>query len=381
MRILIFSAATGGGHMRTSRAMERYFLDHIPGVEVRIVDSFKEVNKLADKIVCGSYEFMATKAPKLYGFIYDQTQKEGLDISRPLTAMACNGLLPVIREFDPDVIITAHPFAGEMVSHLKGRNKIDIPLVSIMTDYGPHRSYLAKNVDEYIIPAPECVEPLVGLGVSREKLHPYGIPVFELFHPATPDEIPSLRQSLNLDPDPALPTILVMAGSFGVSNIMGIYQSLMALPQQFQLVIITGKNQKLYDSFRSIVGTAPKKVELVYFTDKVEQYMQCSDMIVTKPGGLTISEAIACDLPMVIFNAIPGQEEDNAKFLVGRGMAVQIAKDQDGAEVIGRLLKNPAELAAMHQACKAFDTSRGKQQLVELLTQLAEHHHKEQSGQ
>lgn len=374
MRILIFSASTGGGHMRTSRAMEHYFLNNIPGVEVRIVDAIKEVNKVVDKIICGSYEFMAMEAPKLYGVIYDQTQKDGLDVSKPLTAMACRKLLPVIGEFDPDVIITTHPFAGEMVSHLKSRRKIDKPLISIMTDYGPHRSYLAKNVDAYVVPAPECVEPMVELGVNRKKIHPSGIPVFDVFHPVEQEEVPALRRELELVDDPALPTILLMAGSFGVTNILEIYKSLMELKEQFQLVIITGKNQKLYDAFEKVVSDSPKPVKLVYFTDVVHKYMQCSDMIITKPGGLTISEAIACDLPMVLFNAIPGQEEDNAEFLVNRGMAVRIGKKQNGAEVIQRLLLYPEKLAAMHQACCDCDTSNCRAALGALVQSLSNRH-------
>lgn len=372
MRILIFTAATGGGHKRTSKAMEDYFLRHIPGAEVRIVDAIKEVNKMVDKTICGSYEFMAMRAPKLYGVIYDSTQKEGLDISKPLSAVACRKLLPVITEFDPDVIITTHPFAGEMVSHLKSRRKIDKPLISIMTDYGPHRSYLAKSVDAFIVPAPECVEPMVQMGVQRKKIHPFGIPVFDVFHPVQSEEIPVLREQLGLQTDPNLPTILLMAGSFGVTNILGIYKSLMALEEAFQLVIITGRNQKLYDAFEQEIVDAPKPVFLVFFTDVVQNYMQCSDMIITKPGGLTISEAIACDLPMVLFNAIPGQEEDNAEFLVNRGMAVRIGKNQNGAEVIQRLLHYPEKLDMMKKSVHAFDTSKSRVNLCGLVVSMAQ---------
>lgn len=370
MRVLIFTAATGGGHMRTSRAMENYFSNHLPNTEVKIVDAIKEVNKLIDKIVCGGYEFMAMRTPRLYGFIYGQTQKETLDISRPLTAMACGELMPIIREFRPDVIITTHPFAGEMVSCLKSRGKVTVPLVSIMTDYGPHRTYLAKNVNEYIVPAADCIEPMVKLGVKKEKIHPFGIPVFDVFHPVEKDEIPVIREELGLVADPNLPTILLMAGSFGVTGILEIYKELMALPEKFQLVIITGKNQKLYESFQRATRNAPKPVSLVYFTDVVQKYMQCSDLLITKPGGLTISEAIACNLPMVIFQAIPGQEEDNAAFLTRHGMAVQIGKNQSGAEVIRHLLDNPEKLKKMRQCVADLDTSGCRKNLGELLQKL-----------
>ena len=374
MRILIFTAATGGGHKRTAKAMEEYFELRLPNSQVQVVDAIKEVNKLVDKIVCGSYEFMATKAPEIYRLFYEQTQKEGRDVSKPLSAMACKGLMASITTFDPDIIITTHPFAAEMVSFLKKRNKIDIPLLSIMTDYGPHRAYLATGVDAYVVPAPECVEPMVELGVARKRIFPLGIPVFQVFHPVEDEELPALRKKLELRSDPDVPTLLMMAGSFGVSNIMEIYNSLMTMPEPLQLVIITGKNKKLYNAFIKKTKNAPKPVKLIYFTDVVQEYMQASDLIITKPGGLTITEAIACNLPMVLFNAIPGQEEDNALFLSKRGMAVQIWKDQDGAEVIRRLLQHPERLRQMHQNCVDFDISQCLPNMAKLITSLAEPH-------
>lgn len=370
MRVLIFTAATGGGHMRTSKAMESYLTKYLPDTEVKIIDAIKEVNKLVDKIICGGYEFMAMKTPRLYGFMYNQTQKESLDISRPLSAMACGELMPIIQEFNPDVIITTHPFAGEMVSSLKSKGKVNVPLVSIMTDYGPHRAYLSKRVDEYIVPAPDCVEAMVKLGVAEKKIHPFGIPVFEVFHPAEKEEVPAIREKLGLIPDPDLPTILLMAGSFGVTNILEIYKELMARPGNFQLVIITGKNQKLYDDFQKVTKNAPKPVSLVYFTDVVQEYMQCSDLLVTKPGGLTVSEAIACDLPMVLFQAIPGQEEDNAAFLTRKGMAVQIGKNQSAAEVICELVNHPEKLHEMRQNVHELDTSGCRKNLGRLLQEV-----------
>ena len=366
MRILIFTAATGGGHRRTSQAMAFYFSEHLPQAQVKQVDCLREINILVDKTVCGSYEFMATKAPKMYGKLYNNTQKSKVDVVPVLTALCSRRLLSSIQEFQPDVIITTHPFAGQMVSHLKGLGKVVQPLISIMTDYGPHRAYLADGIDAYIVPCVECKEALVHMGVAPERIYPYGIPVFDAFFERR-DPV-QLRRELGLDPD--LPALLIMAGSFGVSNIMGIYQELEQLSEKFQFVVITGRNRKLYELFEKQAAQAKKPCKLVFFTDAVQSYMQACDLIITKPGGLTISESLASNLPLVVFDSIPGQEKDNARFLVQHGMAVRIRKGDPCGAIVEGLLQNPERLAAMRAACEQFDASQACAKLAALMQSL-----------
>lgn len=368
MNILIFTAATGGGHRRTSQAMCEYFNHHVPGANVRTVDCLKEINKMVDKTVCGSYEFMATKAPKMYGMIYNNTQKPKMDVVPAITAMCSHNLMPCIRAFQPDVIFTTHPFAGQMVSHLKSKGKINLPVLSIMTDYGPHRAYLASHIDAYIVPSPEAKEALVKLDVEESRVFPFGIPISQTFFQER--DRGALRRQFSLEPE--LPVILIMAGSFGVSNIMEIFHDLDASQAAFQLVIITGKNHKLFNTFQNLQGLTKKNFQLVYFTNQVEKYMQASDLLITKPGGLTISEALACNLPMIVFDSIPGQEEDNAAFLVNRGTALRMRKGDSCAELVDPLLLEPERLAELKHACEQFDTSACCAQIAELMNRLSE---------
>lgn len=353
MNILIFTASTGGGHRRASQAMSEYFSQHLPDSQVRTVDCLKEINRMVDKTVCGSYEFMAMKAPRMYGMLYNNTQKPKMDIVPAITAMCSRSMLPSIRESAPDVIITTHPFAGQMVSHLKAKGKITQPILSIMTDYAPHRAYLAPCIDAYIVPSPECKEALRKLKVPENRIFPYGIPISQTFFQHRDQA--SLREGFSLDR--TLPVILIMAGSFGVNNIMEIFHSLDHAAAAFQLLIITGKNRKLFETFQKLEGHTNKSFHLVYFTHEVEKYMQASDLLITKPGGLTISEALACNLPMIVFDSIPGQEEDNAAFLVDRGMALRMRKGDSPAELVDGLLGDPDQLLQMKEACREFDTS------------------------
>ena len=153
---------------------------------------------------------------------------------------------------------------------------------------------------------------------------------------------PSLLKKFGMDTDTR--TILIMAGSFGVTNIMKIYKRLVQVPTAFQIIVITGKNKKLFEAFTPVIEDSPKKTKLVFFTNEVENYMHASDLIITKPGGLTVSEALACNIPLAVFDAIPGQEEDNANFLLSHKMAVRPEKGADAGEIINSLIENNKKL-------------------------------------
>ena len=180
-----------------------------------------------------------------------------------------------------------------------------------------------------------------------------------------------LLRDLRLDPE--LPTVLFMAGSFGGSNIIKLYRELADTEVKMQIIVITGRNQRLYEAFeRELAGGERIPTRLIYFTDEVEKYMHASDLLVTKPGGLTVSEALACNLPMAVFDAIPGQEEDNANFLKIHDMGVRLQKDGDFAGQISSLIKDKKKLQEMRENCQHFDKSQSIPNLLALIRQLVE---------
>ncbi len=365
MRILLLTAATGGGHLRAAHAVEQYIRNNTD-YEVSTVDTLKAVGRLLDKTVCDSYLFMAKKAPALFGRLYKKTNKQNhfSNLVPRLTGLFSNTLLPTIAEYEPDVIITTHPFATEMVADLKKDGLIKAPLICIITDYGAHRAYIADQVDAYVVASEDMLPELRAFGVEAEKVHPFGIPVHDVFFSQS-DKSKTLRE-LKLDPD--LPTLLFMAGSFGVSNIIKLYRSLEAADARIQIIVITGKNKKLYETFEKELAVGTRiPTRLIFFTDEVEKYMQASDLLVTKPGGLTVSEALACGLPMAVFDAIPGQEEDNAEFLATHDMCLRLRKDSDFAEEISSLLREKERLQSMRENCQGFDKSQSIPNMLALI--------------
>lgn len=368
MKILLLTAATGGGHLRASNAVERYIRDNT-GHDVKSVDTLKAVGRFLDKTVCDSYLFMAKKVPALFGRLYKQTNKQNLfsDLVPKLSGMFSNLLLPAIEAYHPDVIITTHPFATEMVSDLKEDGSVTAPLICILTDYGVHRAWIADYVDAYVVASDDMVPELMTFGVPKEKIYPFGIPVHDVFFDR--EDRSMILRDLNFDPE--LPTLLFMAGSFGVSNIIKLYRDLTETNVKMQIIVITGRNRKLYEAFeKELASGARLPTRLIYFTDEVEKYMHASDLLVTKPGGLTVSEALVCNLPLAVFDAIPGQEEDNANFLKTHDMGVRLHKGDDFAEQISSLLMEKQKLQAMRENCEEFDKSQSIPNLLVLIRTL-----------
>ncbi len=370
MKILILSAATGGGHLRASHAIESYIKDNSTGNEVAVIDTLKSINSVLDKTVCEGYHFLATKTPKVFGQLYRKTNEESLlsSLVSRFSSVFSQKLIPLMEEQKPDVIISTHPFATEMVSHLKGKGVVKAPLICLMTDYGPHRAWIGNYVDAYIVSTADMIPEMQAMGVKKEKIYPFGIPVGDVFF--NKGDKPALLKKFGMNSE--LPTILIMAGSFGVTNIMSIYKEIVKLPQEFQIIVITGRNQKLYDAFTPVIENSPKKTKLVLFTNEVENYMHASDLIITKPGGLTVSEALACNIPLAVFDAIPGQEEDNANFLLTHNMAVKLEKDLDSGSTIQTLLEDSKRLEDMRNSCESFDTSDSSKNIFSLINELCE---------
>lgn len=381
--------------MTASAAVKAYILSKDENATVEIVDTLEYISPLLNKTITEGYVYLATKTPKVYGNIYRSANKDRVinSVLGGFNSLFGKALLPLLAEFNPDVIISTHPFSTEMVSDLKELGKVNVPLLCIMTDYAPHKAWINPGVDSYVVSNEGMVDVMVEMGAPRELIHPYGIPVDGAFY--TQKDKAAIITEMGLNPD--IPTILVMAGSFGVTNILRIYHNIIKIDLDFQIIVITGRNQRLYDAFNKKLlkqseVKPPRKVKirengaevktiklkekpqkptkLLFFTKEVDKYMQISDLIITKPGGLTVSEALACNLPMAIFDAIPGQEEENADFLIDNNMAVRIQKGSSCADTIRSLLANREQLERMKQSCQTFDKSKSSENIYQEILKL-----------
>ncbi len=371
MNVLIFTASTGGGHKRAAAAIEAKIHSLSPETNVTVIDGMKAIGTVYNTTICKGYHIMATKTPTVYGKLYKLTD-ESVSFSKLLTKsneMMASDLLEVIEENNPDVIIICHAFITNMVSRLKETGKLNVKAISLITDYDTHRSYVSPYIDAFVVAEPQMTDKLCqAYGVPESKVYPLGIPTFDRFSVSETKEELCRRERL----DPNIPTVLMMAGSFGVTGVLDFYEQLAETKEPLQIIVITGRNIRLFDHLdRKIQELNAKNTKLLYFVDNVEDYMHIADVIVTKPGGLTVTESIACGLPMAIYSAFPGQEEDNVTFLLNHNAAVLVDKE-DGAQEILSLLHSPERLREMKENCKRLAHPNAAEDIFRLAQKLYE---------
>lgn len=349
MKVLIFSISAGGGHSKAADSIKEYIDLYYPNATVRVIDTLKYINPIIDKVIIGSYLKTIKITPSLFGKLYDYSESDyGLSIiSAKFNEIMTYRLLPLIKDFNPDIFIATHPFPTEMLSILKSKHKINKPIISILTDYAPHSSWLHPCIDAYIV-SNECMIPeMVSKGIPKNTIYPFGIPVSKDFL-ITYNKDETLSE-INFYPDK--PTILVMGGSLGIGKITKVYENLLKVDGDIQIIVITGNNKKLYYELLSYTRSLDKNKTsyIIGFTDKVTKYMQASDLLLTKPGGLTITEALVSNIPLALFSPIPGQEERNAEFLLANNLAVDLGDASNTKDIIENLLKDPSKLVTIKE--------------------------------
>ena len=225
MKVLIFTASTGGGHKRAAAAIEAKIRSLSPETEVTVIDGLKAIGKFYDKTVCKGYHIMAThldrkiqelntsKNTKLLYFV--DNVEDYMHIA--------DLLLEVIDKHEPDIIIICHAFITNMVSVLKGKGKITAKVISLITDYDSHRTYISPHIDAFVLAEPQMKRKLCEeYGVPEDKIYPLGIPTFDRFSFSETKEALCARERL----DPNIPIVLMMAGSFGVTGVLDFYTQL-----------------------------------------------------------------------------------------------------------------------------------------------------------
>ena len=347
-KIIIFYASYGGGHLSAAKSVESYLKKNYTDSDVELIDCIKYINKTIDKVSTAAYREMAKKVPWAWGKIYNDSQKGPLaHISSRANSFMAIKLLRLLREKNPDVVISTHPFGSQMCSYLKRKGKIDCKIATIMTDFKSHDQWLvgSNQVDYFFVSNESMKQELLEKNIDTSKIFVTGIPVSEKFLiNYNKDEI---LENLNFSKDKK--TVLFFAGGeFGIgkNKTLSVFESLVKYFNNIQIIAISGRNENMKNNFIKIVLENNKQdsVSIFEYTDKVAEFMSIADLVVTKPGGLTTTESLVSSVPMIVINPIPGQEEENAEFLESHQVAVWIKKDDDVNFVLNDLLNDNNKL-------------------------------------
>lgn len=308
MKILVIHATAGAGHKKAAEAIF-HGLEAQGDVDVRLVDALDYTNPFFKKTYPQVYAFLVTRLPWAWGFFFALID---IPCMQPLVRGArrlYNGLnAQALQKFliqeQFDGVITTQFLSSEVCAYLKREGRIKSRIICVVTDFDVHRIWVNKGVDVYTVACEYTKNKLIALGVRSEEIFTTGIPTDAKFA-QKPDTL-ALKKKLGLQ-DRVL-TVLIATGSFG----MGPIEELMELLESYQLLIVCGHNRDLYERLKP---KARKNAHILGLVDNMDELMAVADVMVTKPGGLSIAEALVKKLPMIFFSAIPGQETNNIKVL------------------------------------------------------------------
>jgi processive 1,2-diacylglycerol beta-glucosyltransferase len=348
-RILLAYASIGLGSRRAAESVAAALRREFPDAEVRTADVLDYVNPAARAVVVKGYSSMLAAAPSLWGFLYE---KESLadslapaeNFARSVRWEELRGLL---SEFPPEVIAASHPLAIAPFVRLKREGTLELPLVSLQTDYEAHQIDVQEGISLYTSADPRLVDELVRRGAERELVYPCGVPVDDVF--AQPKEVAALKAKFGLDPDPAKKVVLVLAKDWSADIADRLLFQLSLLRTPHQLLISSGDNEDLAERLRKYASIYGVQAKLFGLVDNLHEFLAVSDLVVSGGSGLTAAESLASGVPLVILEPVPGQEERNARFLAQSGAARRASGVLTlGAEVDAALA--PTVHAQMRQA-------------------------------
>ena len=356
VKVLIMSVTAGEGHNSTAKAMRQEFESR--GIECVILDTFDYVSPELAKFISEGYLLITEKAKYAYQIGYNLAEKRK-NLLKDYSPMGILNMIftdeieAYLAGEDFDAVVFTHPFAGMILDMMKKKHKLNIHTVGILTDFTFHPYWENCTRNDYVV-IPSRMLKFQGIrkGFREEQLIPLGIPINPKF--SVKRTKAEARQALGLPFGEDKKMILVMGGSMGYGNIAETVKRIdsVGVDTDFHMYVVCGNNAEARKEVGALAGEVKHSMTVVGFVDYISTLMDAADCIVTKPGGLTTSESMAKNLPMVIVNPIPGQEQRNTEFLVNNGAAVCASKSCPIEECLYGLLTSEVRLGAMVECVK-----------------------------
>ena len=364
MKVLILHASAGAGHKRAAEAIAKAYANLGEGHDVRVLDALDFAPAWLKKLYQRSFEVSVKHAPKIYGAIYHASSEavrlRGFRwMRRTFNKVAARDLLRAVEKFGPDVIVCTHMLALDALSRKKAAGRLDAPLACVVTDYVAHGYWAEKLCDRYYVATPETAQEIVRRGIARGRVRASGIPVDAAF--AAAPEREAARRAIGIEPGRR--AVLVLGGGLGMGPVADVVRSLGSHDLPVELVVVCGKNEALRKEIEALAPSLRVPVRAYGFVDAIPTLMAAADVVVTKSGGLTTTEALAIGRPMLLFEAMPGQEAGNARHLERCGAAISVEPERTG-DVLATLLAEPERLERLAERARAAGRPRAAETIA-----------------
>jgi processive 1,2-diacylglycerol beta-glucosyltransferase len=342
MKVLITYASAGAGHRRAAEAIYDYLISNRKDIEAELVDILTFTNPFFRFCYNYGYPFLVHYARWLWGFFFrvsefSLTRKLSRRCAILVNYLSCRKFLSFLIRKKFDFIISTHFLNSELAATLKLKNRIKSKLITVITDFGVHPFWISCGTDLYVVASELTKDKLLNIGVSEQQIRVFGIPFSPNF--AKVQNRMQLAAKFGIDGNKF--TVLIMTGSFGSGPLEKITENLY---KEAQILVVCAENKRL---FKSLSKKSLKNVQVFAFVNNTEELMGLSDVIITKPGGLSIAELLNMELLPIFISAIPGQEEENIKALSAYGLGFLPTDIRQIRELVLELRDNPQKLQSL----------------------------------
>ena len=349
-RVAILTLSIGSGHLRASSVVARALQDGDAHVDVRTLDAIEYSRRWFRWLYVYPYWWMLRYTPPLWRWLFNRRHQKNHRGTAPgwVFSWGCRKVLRELRSFAPHLLIVTEIGAAEIAALGKRQGWFSAAIVAVQTDFHTEPPWVQPEIDFYCVGSGEARSQLIGWGVSANRILISGIPMDPVF--ALPHDKAELLRSLGLAAEP--PVVLVMAGGMGPGRMDEVVVSLERCGLRLQVIAVAGHDRKMQAKLESLRGRVALDLRVLGWTDNVPELMAAADLLVTKPGGLSTSEALAAGLPMVLTHPIPGPEELHAQHLVKHGVAFHARSSEEIPRLVMPLLRSSKERAEMARRAK-----------------------------
>jgi processive 1,2-diacylglycerol beta-glucosyltransferase len=353
-RILVASVSAGAGHVRAGEALKKWGEKDLGVGYIEHRDVLGFTSSAYKEFYAGSYLRMANSAPELWGYLFRRYDRKEKDFTQKIlhliNKLSTGKFAKYVRENEFDSVIATHFLAAEILLREKRHHRYPGKIYIVVTDFGVHRFWVIPELDGYFVATEEVKEELMLRGIPEGRIFVTGIPVLPEF--SEPVDRKAVCKELGFSAD--IPTFLVMGWGFGIGESMRSIAEMLASGSGVQIIFICGRNEKIKTELERLEFPDNVRARILGFVEDVWKYMEVANVIFTKPGGLTISEALARSVPILIINPIPGQEELNSDFLLENGLALKATSIYSLKGKIRKLLTDKTILRKIKRAAKEY---------------------------
>lgn len=349
-RIAILTLRVGTGHIKASESIQRALEEGGDNLEVRTLDVAEFGRAWFHWLYIQSYWLMLRHAPSMWRKLFERRQQKHHRATAPewLFRRGCEPLFRELRSFSPHLIMATEIGAAEIAAVAKRGGWVNAPIQAVQTDFHTEPPWVQEEMDIFCVGSEEAQSQLIEWGVDPNRIRICGIPVDPAF--GLPFDRDDLRQALGLDRN--RPVVLVMGGGMGPVPLDRIVLSLEGCGLPLQILAVAGHDHPVKSKLDRMHGKVALDIHAFGWTDNVPELMAASDLLITKPGGVTVAESMAASLPMILTHPIPGPEERHAHYLERHGVAVLADPLERIAQLTSELLSNREKLSEMKRRAR-----------------------------